>query len=283
MSEFKSIGESLGTGLSEPSLTSKVETQTCPDCGQRFQAQIFYRGEVEVKLPTAICPACRRKQQELKEIERAQKDLERIREDQEDSWYAEYGVPGIFMEKTFENFQRQLQPKAFEAVKGYKEKSLVLLSPNLYGVGKTHLVCALANDLAGNSEKATLVPSSHLIRRHRCPVLFITEPKLLARIRRTFNKDAEESDEEVYQKLNRYPLLIIDDVGKVRPRDFSFLQGVYFQILDDRYNEGLPIILTTNLDFAELEAHIGGACADRLHEMCGKDGFVKMLGKSFRH
>ena len=32
------------------------------------------------------------------------------------------------------------------------------------------------------------------------------------------------------------PLLVIDDIGKVRPKDTSFLQGVLYRVIDDRYN-----------------------------------------------
>ncbi|GAJ02756.1 unnamed protein product, partial [marine sediment metagenome] len=35
------------------------------------------------------------------------------------------------------------------------------------------------------------------------------------------------------------------------------------------------------LDYPELEELIGGACADRLREMCGKN-ILKMSGKSYR-
>jgi DNA replication protein DnaC len=42
-----------------------------------------------------------------------------------------------------------------------------------------------------------------------------------------------------------------------------------------------PIILTTNLSLSELEAHIEGACTDRLREMC-RVNIVKMAGVSYR-
>ena len=159
--------------------------------------------------------------------------------------------------------------------------SILLLSPNVYGVGKTHLVCALANKIVETAEPARLTRSLY-IQKYRCPVYFITEAKLLSRIRDTYNKKDGETEEEIYTTLQAYQLLIIDDVGKVRPRDYSFLQGVYFRIIDDRYTNEIPIILTTNLDANELEAHIGGASADRLREMFGKEGFIILKGQSYR-
>jgi len=163
---------------------------------------------------------------------------------------------------------------------------LILLSPGVYGVGKTHLVCALANHLVETKETAKFQKDSYYIVRRKCPVFFTAEAKLLNRIRQTFNNQKDEpraeTDDMIFKSLASYPLLIIDDVGKVRPRDYSFLQGVYFNIIDERYVNEQQVILTTNLDFKELEEHIGGSSADRMREMVGKEGFIKMDGKSYR-
>ena len=208
-------------------------------------------------------------------------------------------MPSKFLNSSFENFDAKLQPKAFKAVKELQwewdeendtpPKTLILLSPGVYGVGKTHLVCALANHIINSEEKATIDKYMNINKR-KCPVYFVSENALLQRIRQSFNRSNkhnnnelyEETETDIYEKLARVKLLIIDDVGKVRPRDLTFLQSVYFNIIDQRYTDNQPIILTTNLDFSDLEEHIGGACADRLREMAGKDGFIKMVGKSYR-
>ncbi len=191
-------------------------------------------------------------------------------------WRANYGPEGIFGAKTFENFDdRNPQPKAFKALHDWRGKSVVLYS-EVYGVGKTHLVSALANKLIDTCQDT------------ECPVFVTTEIKTLDRIRATFNRHDEDSlvvvtEELVYRSLEHPRLLIIDDVGKRTPRDYSFLQEVFFRLIDYRYIHGKPIILTANLSLEELEKHIGGASADRLREMAGKDGFIKLTGKSQRH
>lgn len=197
-------------------------------------------------------------------------------------WKAESGVSGIFLAKTFANFKRELQPKAFDAVSSLKESSLVLLSPDVYGLGKTHLVAALANHLLATSEPAYFQEKSYHIVVARCPIHLTTEAVMLARIRNTYNREEGETEEEIFSQLIHVPLLIIDDVGKVQPRDLSFLQGVYYRIIDARYIHERRLILTTNLHLSELEEHIGGASTDRLREMCGKSGFIIMKGTSYR-
>jgi DNA replication protein DnaC len=102
------------------------------------------------------------------------------------------------------------------------------------------------------------------------------------RIRATFNDGARETDEEIYLQLERVRLLIVDDVGKRTPRDLSFTQQVWFRIIDGRYRAQRPLVLTTNLLPNELDQHIGGACADRLMEMCGASGLIAMKGTSYR-
>jgi len=103
---------------------------------------------------------------------------------------------------------------------------------------------------------------------------------LLLRSRETYNNNGE-TENAIYKELDDVPLLVIDDVGKKQHRDYNFVMGVYYRVIDARYTSQRPIILTTNLDFKELEEHVGGASADRIREMA--DGnIVKMTGQSYR-
>lgn len=289
MAELKRLGESLGTGRPGLSTISKPDSRKelvkCA-CGKEFEMTIWIRKDGTELPPDTLCYECRREKERQEAIEQYKRDLEETKEEQREAWRKQYGVEGIFLKKSFDNFNRELQPKAYEVLKGYCDRSLVLLSPGVYGVGKTHLVCALANHLVQTRGAARFKEDCYFIMKCQCPVYVITESKLLARIRRTYNRTDDpraETEDGVYSSLARFPLLVIDDVGKVRPKDYSFLQGVYFNIIDDRYVKEQQVILTTNLDFKELEEHIGGASADRLREMCGKEGFIKMAGKSYRH
>lgn len=291
MGELKRLGESPAIGRPGPSTISKPdsrkETAKCAGCGQDFETTIWVRNDGTELPPETLCNHCRKEKEHRDDIERYRQELEEARVEWRQAWRGQYGVEGIFLEKSFGNFKRELQPKAFDALKASNgERSMVLASPDVYGNGKTHLVCALANNLIETRETAGFQEGSYLVEWRACPVYFTTESKMLARIRRTFNRGEDpraDTEDGIYNNLSRFNLLIIDDVGKVRPRDYSFLRGVYFNIVDDRYVKEQQLILTTNLEFKELEEHIGGASADRLREMCGKEGFIKMAGKSYRH
>ncbi len=277
------------------------QTAKCIECGADFGQWSGWLGDKHVT-GADRCQVC----ETAAEAKRQKVIDERVaietREEQREVWMDNYGVPSMFQSRTFKTFERTLQTKAFDAIKKYAEdglyewasddtpaQSIVLLSPNLFGVGKTHLVCAALNYIVETVDTVSVRRDGTVIRK-MCPCLFTSENQLLARIRATYNRNTahdnnehyEETEEDVYRKLSNKTLLVIDDVGKVRPKDLTFLQTVYFRILDERYVTQSAVILTTNLDGAQLEEHIGGACADRLREMCGKN-FIKMSGKSYRH
>jgi DNA replication protein DnaC len=262
-------------------------TTICFDCGKEIAYIISYSPDgTRHGLKPARCIQCSQTGRDALRLQELERDLPQECQKQRNRWLQDLEVPGIFKIKAaagFEKFEKALQPAAFEAVRGFNGRSIVLFSPEIYGIGKTHLVCALAFHLVKNTEAVTIDKRQVCYHRHFSPVQFITESALLLRIRATYNrKDDGENEEDVYNSLSKYELLIMDDVGKVRPRDYSFLQGVYFRIIDHRYTHRQSVIITTNLSLVDLENHIGGACADRLREMCGLDNFVKMTGRSCR-
>lgn len=53
------------------------------------------------------------------------------------------------------------------------------------------------------------------------------------------------------ENLNRYSLLIIDDLGIERCTEFA-LENIY-NVIDSRYRSGKPMILTTNLTLQEMK------------------------------
>ena len=115
---------------------------------------------------------------------------------------------------------------------------------------------------------------------------FVTETDMLLRIRATYNvreweKAWHERDEEVYRELKSRQLLILDDVGKEQPVDPRFVQRVYFQVINGRYERGLPLVITSNIGPRQLHEHIGRYPADRVVEMTqGK--VVELKGVSYR-
>ena len=87
--------------------------------------------------------------------------------------------------------------------------------------------------------------------------------------------------QELLDQLNRYELLVIDDLGVERDSAYA-LEQVY-NIIDSRAKSGKPLIITTNLTLQELKNPANLAYAriyDRILELCPVA--LKMTGDSRR-
>jgi DNA replication protein DnaC len=92
-------------------------------------------------------------------------------------------------------------------------------------------------------------------------------PRLLARIRRTYDAETGElSYLEFFERLTSVDLLQIDDLGAEKRSDWVLEQ--LYAIVDERYASNRSIVVTTNLKLEELERQIGERTVSRLAEMC---------------
>jgi DNA replication protein DnaC len=165
-----------------------------------------------------------------------------------------------------------------------KYSSMILCGTESFGCGKTYALNALANywfkkprvSISTNKFNETTIVyggiNYHLIR----------EEDLILRILATYKKEPKESEIDVYDELDKYDILGIDDIGKYAPNNLEFYRRVMFQIIDTRYNQGKGIILSTNFGLKELTKFFGVAISDRLNEM-SKDFQIELTGKSFRN
>jgi DNA replication protein DnaC len=112
-----------------------------------------------------------------------------------------------------------------------------------YGCGKTHLAAAIANSAVSMG----------------VPTLFLTVPDLLDTLR--FAYDSEDTSfEQRFDEIRNARLLIMDDFGTQNAT--AWAQEKLFQIINYRYINRLPLVVTTNLDMDEIEARIRSRLAD---------------------
>ena len=141
------------------------------------------------------------------------------------------------LEKTLETFERDRLPRGVDAQLSLlldgsflerRENVLVFGNP---GSGKTHLLCALAQEL---------------IHQDR-PVLFRTCDVLVQELLRA---KAELRLDRALKRLARYAALVIDDIGYVQQSREEM--EVLFTLLAHRYERG-SVMLTSNLAFSQWE------------------------------
>lgn len=97
------------------------------------------------------------------------------------------------------------------------------------GTGKSFLAAAIANELISQGT----------------PCLMTNFSRIISRISEKFGGDQKYLDD-----LNRFDLLIIDDLGAERDSEFTWEKVM--NVIDARYRAGLPLIVTTNLNPKDL-------------------------------
>ncbi len=156
---------------------------------------------------------------------------------------------------TFENFQPRgrvgLGPwQADSLERAFNQAQQFALNPGGwlllqggFGCGKTHLAAAIANFSVGIG----------------VPTLFITVPDLLDSLRFTYN-NPESTFEERFDEIRTAPLLVMDDFGTQNAT--AWAQEKLFQILNYRYINRLPLVITTNLLLEQIEGRIRSRLED---------------------
>jgi DNA replication protein DnaC len=118
------------------------------------------------------------------------------------------------------------------------------------GCGKTHLAYAVANEMATKGWK----------------VKFWVIADLLDAMRATFQKrDAEITPQQAISEMAYEPeILILDDLGAEKATDWATEE--LFQIIDRRYRDWQPLMVTTNEPIDSLPTRILSRFQDR--ELC---------------
>jgi DNA replication protein DnaC len=168
-------------------------------------------------------------------LELAVREQEGRRRNRIRNWLKDSGLP---VEKSLQNFEmKRLPAKVSRQVKVLLEGTFLDRRENLLifgnpGSGKSHLLCAIAQELlAGRDRK---------MKYTTCPML--VQDLLVAK------RDLRLSRE--IKRLARYDGLIIDEMGYVQQSREEM--EVLFTLLAERYERG-SVLLTSNLPFSKWE------------------------------
>jgi DNA replication protein DnaC len=100
---------------------------------------------------------------------------------------------------------------------------------------------------------------------------------VLDKIKRSFN--FTDSDEFIEGLLFGDDVFILDDLGAEKITEWSV--EILHRLINKRYENMMPLIITTNLSMKEIAIKYGDRIASRITEMMG-DNIIKFTGKDRR-
>ena len=175
-------------------------------------------------------------EQQKKAEEKAKEEERRMHIKKIKELLSDSGMGERFRKRTFNTFITDTpeRKKCFDIAVNYVENFEMnnKLGKGLYfegsnGTGKTHLAAAITLRLISNG----------------VPVIFKTCADLLSDVKEAYDSK-DKRDQEIMNIYKTVDLLVIDDLGKERCTDWSM--SVLYQIVNARYENNKPIIITTN-------------------------------------
>ncbi|WP_328941572.1 ATP-binding protein [Streptomyces sp. NBC_00250] len=125
--------------------------------------------------------------------------------------------------------------------------SLLLLGPT--GVGKTYEAYGAMRELAVTGTVARWV--------------VVTAADLYAQLQPRHGIDSEAE----FQRYAKAPILLVDDLG-AGGKISEFTESINFRLVNHRYENELPTLITSNVLPKDLAARLGDRVTSRLAEMC---------------
>jgi DNA replication protein DnaC len=283
-------------------LKLNMKTINCKKCGKPFDNFDFNNGKLlkYLSLSSRYCLECRNvaiKEQEV----RFKLERERLIQSQKAKWLLDCGIPNRFINASFKDFDKATYKTIYKNAHNYistinlsdvfKARSFYIYSnKDVFGVGKTYLAASIARAIIQKWDGQGWDGEYDI----KSPLLYTSEHDFLLKVRASFNHRFDpqyETEDEVYSRLMRIPILVLDDIGKEETdkKDLggvassAFVRRAYWQVIDGRYQASLPIVITANYSLVDIKRFLGEASTQRIVEMCGSpNNIVKLQGESKR-
>lgn len=231
----------------------------CGKCNTPKQCFVEVFGAI--RKPPCLC-ACKKAARDAEEAARRQREFaDKVQR------YRSMGFPQSDMANWNFAADDGSNPKMTAAMQNYvqhfdtfhQQGKGLLLFGNV-GTGKTFLAACVANALIDKG----------------VPCLVTNFARIANTVQGLF-----EGRQEYYDSLNKFPLLVLDDLNAERKTEY--MQEIVFNVIDARYRAKLPLIVTTNLTREEL-MHPADVTSQRIYsrlfEMCTP---IEIAGSDRRH
>jgi len=249
----------------------------CPRCSETFETEYKMRvpnKKEPVHYKNEICWECQTKEFWKLEEEKIIRENREARKKKLKRMFDENSLMNPKLKQaSFDNYQptNEELAKAKAITQRYadhfsKDNPVSLLLIGNYGTGKSHLSVAITREL--------------MDKDFTC--IFISTPKLMTKIRSTYNRESEYTEEQIIDQLSKVDCLVLDDIGAESTKQGEGNQHTWatskiFEIIDNRI--GKHTIFTSNYEPIELQERLGGRNFSRMMESVH---VVKMYGDDYR-
>jgi DNA replication protein DnaC len=203
-------------------------------------------------------------------------------------------VPARYTNSSFDNFiseeNNEIAQKIRDIVnnsfvdKENKNISMYFWSKDICGNGKTHILFSLVKEYA-LSDKNISVKNFNgndvIVEYIGKSIKIMTEYELLDYVRDSFRPNSEINEDDVFNKLNNYDILCIDDVLKCVPSNPEFYARLMFRLIDERYSRNMSLIFVANQSLYNLAKYLSVPATDRLYQIT-KGYQYEFKGQSYR-
>jgi DNA replication protein DnaC len=227
---------------------------TCRECDQEFTYEIPDDVRAARYLHRHLCVRCDEALEAKRAAEAASEEAEMAR-DAARRAFAALNIPKRYRQATFENFDARTpqQKRALECCRDHAMDGVFLYGRS--GCGKTHLACAAIKAAPQGG-------------------LFVGMAELIDDLKAGF----DGSGRGLFGRALQAPLLAVDDFGAEAMTDF--VNGRIYTLLNERWNLGQPLIITTNCSPQEIGGRVGEGCHSRIAGLCMRR--TEVIGEDMR-
>jgi len=204
------------------------------------------------------CPQCLAEGIAQQTAARRAQDAQRMRSKKLREIQSVAGIPARFASKSIADYRATTEGQRLAATicRRYAEtwpeqyrKGGSLVLTGLPGTGKTHLACAIANQI---------------MPEHMATVSFGAVSTIIRSVRSTYGGKGSET--QALNQLLQPDLLIMDEIGAEGGSEHD--TKLLFEIINKRYENLRPMVVISNLNTDDLQKYLGHRVMDRFKE-CG--------------
>ena len=250
------------------STSSEQKSTECKQCGKVFE----YGSEAEaftyIPVPQCCSKECKDKLSEAIETKEEEKRKEReLKETNSQIFKCDSKIKYIIPKKylDIETYKSDL---FINAVKGIKLK---VKCKSSYGVDHADVSYDFGKSLfltgsVGRGKTVFIASVAKAYLKTGIPIKWISFPKFIMELQNMF-RSSDDSPYDEAKKVAKYEsMLFIDDLGAEKLTEF--VSQIMYYIINEREQNMLPTIITSNYSLSEINQQIDARVSSRIAGMC---------------